>query len=103
GPYDIKRSGALPAVKKWLAGESLPSTWSGSVQLARRAAIRAKIERLQKAAQESVRRGRNPILVMWSMSSFQREFESFVSAGKISEAEGVLDRTLAKFQGEGHE
>lgn len=102
GPYAIKSSGVVPAVKKWLSGERIPSNWSGSgasqVTRSEATAIQAKIAKLQELAHYQIDHGRDPHVVSAILESFQREFESQFNAGKISEAEAAINRANLRLQ-----
>ncbi len=97
-PYAIIRSGVVPAVKKWLSGERLPSTWSFSADSGHAAAIQAKLPRLQQTARDMVGRGRDPRAISPVLESFQKEFEPLVKSGKMAEAEAAIDRAIARLQ-----
>jgi hypothetical protein len=98
-PYAVKGSGVVSAVKTWLAGERLPSTWFGSDENARQAAaIQARLAKLQQTARELVGRGRDPRPIKAVLDLFQSEVEPLMKAGKIAEAEAVIDCTIAQLQ-----
>lgn len=103
GPYAVKGSGVVPAVKKWLAGERLPSTWFCSAQTsqlsrAEAVAIQAKIARLQQIAHDLVDHGRDPHAVSAVLESFQSEFDPLIKTGKVAEAGAAIDRAVARLQ-----
>jgi hypothetical protein len=98
-PYAASRSVAVPAVKKWLAGERLPSTWFRSEKDSRQvAAIHAKMAKVQEMAHDLVGRGCDPHLVKAILDSLQSECEPLAKVGKLAEVDSALDRAMARLQ-----
>lgn len=99
-PYAIRAKACpvVPVVKRWLAGEPLPSGWSGAEQQARIARMRAKMEDLKRAAQGAVARGRNPLLVRFFFWRFQRRFDPLIQEGRIEEAAALVDGEIARYE-----
>ncbi len=97
-PYAVKRSGVVPAVKKWLSGERLSPAWFRSDDISRAAAIQAKLAKMQQIARDLVGHGRDPHQIKAVLDSFQNEFEPLVHAGRLAEAEAALDRAIARLQ-----
>jgi hypothetical protein len=98
-PYAVKGSGVVPAVKTWMAGERLPSSWFRSEENARQAAaIQAKLAKLQQTARELVGLGRDRRPIKAVLDSFQSEVEPLMKTGKIIEAEAAIDRAIARLQ-----
>jgi hypothetical protein len=98
-PYAASRSVAVPAVKKWLAGERLPSTWFHSDENSQQVTvIRAKLAKMQQTAHDLVGRGHDPRPIQAIVESFQSEFEPLAKAGKIAEAEAAIDRAIARLE-----
>ena len=97
-PYSVKHSGVIPAVKKWLSGERLPSTWFCSGEVGQMTAIHSKLPKLQQAARDLVGRGGDPRRISAVLDSFQSEFEPLVKAGKLSEAVAAIDRAIARLE-----
>jgi len=95
GPYAVKNSGVVPAVKKWLADGRLPKTWFRTPQLV---SLPAKMAKLQATAREAVSHGRDPHAIQAIIQSFQSELEPLVKAGKLEEAEATVDRAIARVQ-----
>lgn len=99
GPYAVKGSGVVPAVKTWLAGERLPSAWYHSTEISpQEAAIHARLAKLQQVARDLVGRGRDPHTIQSVIESMKREVEPLANAGKITEVEAAIDRAIARLQ-----
>jgi len=99
GPYAVKSSGVVSAVKTWLQGEQLPSTWFRSEETLRQeAAIQTKMAKLKQMANDLVGRGCDPHLVRAVLDSFQSECEPLEKAGKLAEVEAGADRAIARLQ-----
>jgi len=99
-PYAIKSSGVVPAVKKWLAGERLPSMWFRAPAQAnpQAAVINAKLEKLQQTARQLVDSGHDPHPVKAILDSFQSEVGQLANTGNVAETEAAIDRAIARLQ-----
>lgn len=98
GPYAVRNSGVIPAVKKWLAGQPLPTTWFQSSAISRVEAIHAKFFKMEQTAQRLVARGHDPHVIQATLNSFQKEFEPLLKAGQFEQAEAAVDRAIEKLQ-----
>lgn len=98
GPYAVRGSGVIPAVKNWLAGQPLPTTWVQSSATAKVEAIHAKISKMEQTAQGLVASGHDPHVVQAMIESFQKEFEPLLKAGQWEQAEAAVDRAIEKLQ-----
>lgn len=95
-PFAVKRApGALRAIRSWLSGANLPTTLGAasgpSFADDRRAVLRGKIERFHQAVAQWQREGQD----LREVGKIMEQFEPNLHAGKIQEAEAVLDRALA--------
>lgn len=98
GPYAVKSSGVIPAVKAWSSGKSMPSSWSRSEDLARQRIIQSKVAKLQQSAHDLVESGHDPHPVKAILESFQAEVEPLMKNGRLSEAESCIDRAIGRLQ-----
>ncbi len=98
GPYTVKTSGVIPAVKAWVNGKKLPSDWSCSDDIARQKSIQEKVAILQRAAHDFVNSGNDPHKVQHELETFQREFEPLLKSGKFVEAESSVDKAIVRIK-----
>lgn len=96
GPYAVKSSGVIPAVKSWMGGKRLPSSWNSSELVSQKKKIQEKIATIQQVAQSLVAGGHDPHAVKSVMDAFQKEFEAFLKSEKFSEAELSIDNAIAR-------
>jgi hypothetical protein len=96
--YAVKGSGVIPAVSKWLAGQSLPKSWSRSADASQGERIQSKMMKLQQEARKLIESGHDPHPVKAVLDSFESEFQTLVHAGRMADAEAALDRAIARLQ-----
>jgi hypothetical protein len=98
-PYAIKTSGAIPAIKRWIAGAQLSPSWYHSAENASQATLlRAKLKRIQETAYEQVKRGADPRAVQSKIESFQKELDPLLKAGRLNDTSALMDRTIMQLQ-----
>jgi len=94
---DERAQGVIRAIREWLSGKDLPSTWTEPQprQNPSRGAppsIVAKMEKFQREMERAKKGGKD----LAPVGKIMQEFGALMHEGKVKEAEALLDRALER-------